>query len=70
MVIIEVEVMVYMVVVLETHAAIENSEVITATIDMVENRVEVNANWRSFTFSSFLTVVINLSRGQVDITGP
>jgi hypothetical protein len=44
MVIIEVEVMVDMVVVLETHAAIENSEVITATIDMVENRVEVNAN--------------------------
>jgi hypothetical protein len=45
MVIIEVEVMVVdMVVVLEIHAAIENSEVITATIDMVENRVEINAN--------------------------
>ena len=44
MVITEVEVMVDMVVVLEIHVAIENSEVITATIDMVENRVEVNAN--------------------------
>ena len=45
MVIIEVEVMVAdMVVILEIHVAIENSEVITATIDMVENRVEVNTD--------------------------
>jgi hypothetical protein len=40
----KVEVMVDMVVVLEMHVAIENSEVITATIDMVENRVKVNAD--------------------------
>ena len=45
MVVTEVEATVDMVVVLEMHAAIENSKVITTTVhDMVKNQIEVNAN--------------------------